>query len=994
MNCGSNNSCGDTDDITTTLTTNANGLYNATNLLANERDRNFEIRVNTGTLPTGSAWTQTADPNGAPLYNIYPFTASAGKVSGSYDFGYYRSGAYRIGDTVFADWNGDGNQNTGEEGLSGIMVWLYNDSNQDGVIETGSDALVYTTTTNASGIYTFSNLYAGSYVVKVNESQLPTIWEDYLQTKDPDQNGVCTSCNEFGAAAVSSALPTNTAMDYGYKPAGFAKLGDRVWKDTDADGIQDPGETGIPNITVRIYQDDGQPGVFEPSLDALVAEVSTDANGNYLFEVLPGVKYLVYVDTNDPQMPTDTYGKKYALTTNNNYKPVLLSSGQIYLEADFGFAPGAYLGDFIWQDNDGDGSQDPGEPGISGVTVELYSDTNRNGAFDSEDVLYATTTTNASGIYSFNGIISGAYVVKVASPGNTFTLTGDPDAPTVPCSAGGCNGEDAVTLKPGQVNLSADFGYKPQYSLGDFVWLDSDKDGVQDPGEPGIGGVRLCLTSPCNSGNLSQTTTDSDGYYTFGGLNSGNYTVYVDIDTLPTDTRNPTYDFDGTGTPNQATINVNGNIKTADFGYFYSGDGSLSGTVFMDTGNDGHAFSSGVDLPIQNVPVFLYNSAGKLVASTLTGVDGAYTFNNLPTGQDFTVVVDNLSPIISGLTLNYEPDWSDDGDQKCEAGEGCNNQATFPPSASGKDFGFFALMDCGDLPDTYNYRTALAKEGPCHIADPNPSNQVKLGSQLDYESDGQPSAGANADDLQHPANQSNDEDGVAINFDTSWTPGPTGQTINITVNSSNAYVAAWFDWNNDGDFITANGAAYDTGEYINFGKLNSGTNQVTVSIPSGSACCSGDPKTLFARFRVYKGLTPPPIIAPTGLVANGEVEDYQWFFTDHPTSVNLLDFNVTTDLSKVILSWRTANELGAYGFNIYRSAKPEGEPDRINLVMIDSQNPGGIGITDYTYYDPDILPDVTYYYWLEFVDTNGSSWFGPVQITLGSNSLFLPTVRK
>ena len=42
--------------------------------------------------------------------------------------------------------------------------------------------------------------------------------------------------------------------DFGYQPnAGtFGSIGDFVWFDRDADGVQDAGELGIPGVTVSL----------------------------------------------------------------------------------------------------------------------------------------------------------------------------------------------------------------------------------------------------------------------------------------------------------------------------------------------------------------------------------------------------------------------------------------------------------------------------------------------------------------------------------------------------------------------------------------------------------------------------------------------------------------------------------------------------------------------------------------------------------------------
>ncbi|EOT50833.1 hypothetical protein OMY_00217, partial [Enterococcus sulfureus ATCC 49903] len=71
--------------------------------------------------------------------------------------------------------------------------------------------------------------------------------------------------------------------------------------------------------------------------------------------------------------------------------------------------------------------------------------------------------------------------------------------------------------------------------MGDFVWLDENKNGKQDKGEPGIADVVLILTdmdgNPVKDtdGNLVQPTkTDKNGYYHFDRLPAGQYQVSID----------------------------------------------------------------------------------------------------------------------------------------------------------------------------------------------------------------------------------------------------------------------------------------------------------------------------------------------------------------------------------------------------------------------------------------------------------------------------------
>ena len=72
------------------------------------------------------------------------------------------------------------------------------------------------------------------------------------------------------------------------------------------------------------------------------------------------------------------------------------------------------LGDFVWNDLNNNGIQDAGEPGIGGVTVNLYTDNNADNIPDRLPI--ATTTTNSNGIYGFSGLTAGNYIVGIVAP--------------------------------------------------------------------------------------------------------------------------------------------------------------------------------------------------------------------------------------------------------------------------------------------------------------------------------------------------------------------------------------------------------------------------------------------------------------------------------------------------------------------------------------------------------------------------------------------------
>lgn len=60
--------------------------------------------------------------------------------------------------------------------------------------------------------------------------------------------------------------------------------------------------------------------------------------------------------------------------------------------------------------------------------------------------------------------------------------------------------------------------------IGDFVWVDGNRDGIQDEGEPGLPGVRVNLYN-CEERLIDSTTTDENGRYHFMELEASQYVV-------------------------------------------------------------------------------------------------------------------------------------------------------------------------------------------------------------------------------------------------------------------------------------------------------------------------------------------------------------------------------------------------------------------------------------------------------------------------------------
>lgn len=385
-----------------------------------------------------------------------------------------------VGDLVWLDLDGDGLQDGGpENGIAGVNVGLYLDVDSSGTVNAG-DVLLGTETTDGAGAFDFTGLLAGDYLVVPDSSGLPP---SYTLTGGSNPTVVSLGVDEDFDGA-----------DFGYQPLG--SIGDFVWFDRNGDGVQDGGtETGIAGVTVDLFLDDDSSGTVT-SGDTFIGTRTTDGTGAYDFTGLATGDYVATITDTGGALPAGT------LTGGSDPAVVSLSPGQDYDLADFGWQASASIGDFVWDDLDADGSQDPGEPGLGGVTVELLA-----------GAVVINSASTVAGAYAFTDVAPGTYTVRfTAPPGRVFSTPS-----TLP-----------VTVTAGQVVDMADAGLYSPASIGDRVWVDLDSDGVQDPGEPGLPGVTVrAFTASDLINPVATDTTDATGGYSFDTLAPGAYRIRV-----------------------------------------------------------------------------------------------------------------------------------------------------------------------------------------------------------------------------------------------------------------------------------------------------------------------------------------------------------------------------------------------------------------------------------------------------------------------------------
>jgi hypothetical protein len=323
-------------------------------------------------------------------------------------------------------------------------------------------------------------------------------------------------------------------------------------------------------------------------------------------------------------------------TATPDVATVSVTTGQNRTDVDFGYRGTAALGDRVWYDLNGNGTQELDEVGLNGVTVDLL---------DGSGNVLNTTVTSINGTYGFAGLFAGTYTVRVVSstlPGGavaTYDLDGIATAHTT-----------TAAVAAGQNLSTVDFGYRGTASLGDRLWLDLNNNGAQDSEEPDLTGVAVELVD--GAGNLlASSSTNSAGIYGFSNLLAGSYTVRVVSATLPPGLT-PTYDLDGIATPHTATLALSAGASRTDVDFGYRGTLQFGDRVWFDY--DGNGIQDSGEPGISSVTIELRNSSGTLISTTITGANGIYSFYNLPPGTYTVTIVTSTLP--AGAVPTYDLD--------------------------------------------------------------------------------------------------------------------------------------------------------------------------------------------------------------------------------------------------------------------------------------------------------------------------------------------------
>jgi len=580
-----------------------------------------------------------------------------------------------IAGTVFNDANGNGKQDDNESGIAGVTVTLDGSAtditnqlgyyifqtNQGGVhsvVETDPDGFISTTPNTVTINVILGQYYLANFGDTNNLTDTASIYGTVFN--DANGNGMMDS-GETGIPWVTVALDGNTHItnslgQYTFQvtaagvhtvvetdPAGFRSttpndvsinvvlgssyvvnfgdtdnLTDRaniygtVFNDDNANGLQDPGETGISGVSVKL---DDNTIYF------------TNYLGQYTFQIAEAGIHKV--------METDPDG---FISTTPNEVTVGVVLGNSYL-VNFGDSNKlrATISGMVFNDANVNGIMDPGEAGIKGVTVML----SRNGSV-------VESTTEDSGAYQIKVAMPGTYTIFETDPAGFVSTNAIPgSSQVIKIDANSLRAEitlaDIVSQKQLSDNLFGDAALSSVIEISGRVWEDGNANGQPDADESGLAGAIIKLSS-----GLEQTTAADGNFILYGPINATinvtrtNPAGYSSTDAIP---------GDGAQKVNNDTIVVNGSLapQNPEFGNFYSTNNLfgavrtdivaiISGTVFNDENENGALDNGEAGLP--DILITMEDFTGSMI-SVHSNSEGYYQFV-VPTGK--TVSISSQGP--------------------------------------------------------------------------------------------------------------------------------------------------------------------------------------------------------------------------------------------------------------------------------------------------------------------------------------------------------------
>ena len=567
----------------------------------------------------------------------------------------HHTGTLELGDYVWNDVNQNGDQDS-EPGISGVLVTLRN----------GSGAFLASTNTSPSGIYVFSDLNPGNYIV-----EFATPAGFVHTTQDNALDGVDSDVNPANNRTTTISLTTTNdyTWDAGYFTSGpdidIEKATNGEDADLAADAVRVPAgdpvtwtyvirNTGnVPLTNIIATDDNGTPANMTDDWTLTNADCDLPLAG----PLAPNGTITCTVSK-----PGGATAGLYGNTVNVTGTP---PAGTPPTDEDPSHFTGTLeIGDRVWHDLDEDGRQDTGEPGINQVLVTLR---------DSGSNFVASIQTTPSGFYIFTDLDPDDYIVEFETP-TGFVHSPQDNAPDgVDSDVNPLNNRTTIIDLTTTNEYTWDAGYFEAQPDVDVEKLTNGEDA-----DLAADAVRVSLGNPVtwtyiiqNTGNVPLTNivaTDDNGT---PGSTSDDWTLTnADCDAslagplvpggmitcsvvAPAGADAGLYGniVDVTGTP------PTGTPPTDEDPSHYTGTLELGDLVWNDVNPNG--IHEAGEPGIGNILVTLRDGGGAFITSTNTSPSGMYVFSDLEPG-DYIVEFDTPTGFVHTLQNNTTDDRDSD----------------------------------------------------------------------------------------------------------------------------------------------------------------------------------------------------------------------------------------------------------------------------------------------------------------------------------------------
>ena len=623
----------------------------------------------------GTAVAAGVGMSGSSLRSISGIVLAAGDDASGYNFA---ETAQALSGTVYLDLDRNGTKAPSEPGIGGVTVSL------SGTTSDGQDVchvVACTTTTNSSGDYSLSGLppsNATGYTLQLQATSAAPLSGLYGQGTLQVGVGLSTP-GVVQSGAFAGIVVAGGASGTGYHFAQtLGSIAGAVYYDSNDNGVREASDPGLAGVSLTLSGSTASGTDVCTWLSSTLNKpctTTTASDGSFSFAALPASGAAGYTlietqpggyanrsDSVGTGCGSANCGTAGASGGNSQFSAIGLGPGAQASGYLFGEKPGSISGK-VYVDANDNGSQDPTESGVPGVSITLAGN-----MFDGSSVCTwlqsqgqtCTRTTDARGAYSFGQVpISDAagYTLTETQPAawGDFASGGAKVGQVGSTPTGSASGNNViqgiVTSISGSVGTGYDFREKAG-SISGFVYLDANNDGVKaGAGEAGISGVTIQLTGTTGAGvQVSlNTTTAADGSFSFIGLSAGSYSLAETQPASYLDGKETAGSASGvTSTNDQITgINLAAGVDATGylFGELPAANGTISGKVYVDLDNSGT--QNGSEPGVSSVTLSLTgrdNNNASVSLTATTGSDGSYSFNNVPTSDSTGYTITETQP--------------------------------------------------------------------------------------------------------------------------------------------------------------------------------------------------------------------------------------------------------------------------------------------------------------------------------------------------------------